>query len=43
MNLQAIKAIYIYEMARTRRTLLQSIVTQVISTSLYIVVFGAAI
>ncbi|MEL6277782.1 MAG: ABC transporter permease [Pseudomonadota bacterium] len=43
MNLQAIKAIYIYEMARTRRTLLQSIVSPVISTSLYFVVFGAAI
>ena len=43
MNLPAIRAIYAFEMARTRRTLLQSIVTPVISTSLYFVVFGAAI
>ena len=43
MNLPAIRAIYSFEMARTRRTLLQSIVTPVISTSLYFVVFGAAI
>jgi ABC-2 type transport system permease protein len=43
MNLQAIRAIYTFEMSRTRRTLLQSIVSPVISTSLYFVVFGAAI
>ena len=43
MNLNAVRAIYGFEMARTRRTLLQSIVSPVISTSLYFVVFGAAI
>ena len=43
MNIPAIKAIYMFEMARTRRTLFQSIVSPVISTSLYFVVFGAAI
>ncbi|HUE45811.1 MAG TPA: ABC transporter permease [Aestuariivirgaceae bacterium] len=43
MNLYAIRAIYLFEMARTWRTLLQSIVSPVISTSLYFVVFGAAI
>ena len=43
MNLPAIKAIYLFEMARMRRTLFQSIVSPVISTSLYFVVFGAAI
>ncbi|HET8609510.1 MAG TPA: ABC transporter permease [Burkholderiales bacterium] len=43
MNLHAIRAIYMFEMARTWRTLLQSIVSPVISTSLYFVVFGAAI
>jgi ABC-2 type transport system permease protein len=43
MNMQAIRAIYMFEMSRTRRTLLQSIVSPVISTSLYFVVFGAAI
>ena len=43
MNFQAIKAIYTYEMMRTFRTLLQSVVSPVISTSLYFVVFGAAI
>jgi len=43
INLSAILAIYRFEMARTRRTLLQSIVSPVISTSLYFVVFGAAI
>jgi ABC-2 type transport system permease protein len=42
-NFRAVKAIYLAEMARTRRTLLQSIVSPVISTSLYFVVFGAAI
>ena len=43
MNLRAVRAIYVFEMARTGRTLLQSIVAPVISTSLYFVVFGAAI
>jgi len=43
MNLHAMRAIYLFEMARTWRTLLQSIVAPVISTSLYFVVFGAAI
>ena len=43
VNLHAIRAIYGFEMARTWRTLTQSIVSPVISTSLYFVVFGAAI
>ncbi|MBO6789794.1 MAG: ABC transporter permease [Dinoroseobacter sp.] len=43
MNWQAIRAIYVYEMSRTFRTLMQSIVSPVISTSLYFVVFGSAI
>ncbi len=43
MNIHAIRAIYGFEMARTWRTLLQSIVSPVISTSLYFVVFGSAI
>ena len=43
MNLHAIKAIYHFEMARTLRTLMQSIASPVLSTSLYFVVFGAAI
>lgn len=43
MNWQAIRAIYVFEMARFFRTLLQSFVSPVISTSLYFVVFGAAI
>lgn len=43
MNWHAMRAIYRFEMARTRRTLLQSIISPVISTSLYFVVFGAAI
>src|SRR5467141_2225021 len=43
MNLRAAFAIYRFEMARTGRTLLQSIVSPVISTCLYFVVFGAAI
>jgi ABC-2 type transport system permease protein len=43
MNYRAVGAIYLYEMSRTRRTLLQSVVSPVISTSLYFVVFGAAI
>src|SRR5678815_2132230 len=43
MNQHAVRAIYRFEMARTRRTLMQSIVSPVISTSLYFIVFGAAI
>ncbi|GHC30579.1 ABC transporter permease [Aidingimonas halophila] len=43
MNLYGVRAIYLSEMARTRRTLLQSIVSPVLSTSLYFVVFGTAI
>ncbi|MGJ4896082.1 MULTISPECIES: ABC transporter permease [unclassified Bradyrhizobium] len=43
MNFRAVAAIYKFEMARTWRTLLQSIVSPVVSTSLYFVVFGAAI
>ena len=43
MNFHAVRAIYTFEMERTWRTLLQSIVSPVISTSLYFVVFGAAI
>ncbi len=43
MNLHAVRSIYAFEMARTRRTLMQSVISPVISTSLYFVVFGAAI
>ena len=43
MNIHAIKAIYFFEMARTFRTLLQSIISPVISTALYFIVFGSAI
>ena len=43
MNVHAVRAIYAFEMARAGRTLLQSIVSPVLSTSLYFVVFGAAI
>jgi ABC-2 type transport system permease protein len=43
MNVYAIKAIYLFELARTWRTLLQSIAAPVISTSLYFIVFGSAI
>ena len=43
MNHHAIRAIYNFEMARTWRTLLQSIAAPVISTSLYFIVFGSAI
>jgi ABC-2 type transport system permease protein len=43
MNLPAIRAIYRFEMDRTFRTLMQSILSPVLSTSLYFVVFGAAI
>ena len=43
MNWRAVRAIYMFEMARTGRTLMQSIISPVLSTSLYFVVFGAAI
>ena len=43
MNLHAVRAIYMFEMSRTFRTLMQSIAAPVISTSLYFVVFGSAI
>jgi ABC-2 type transport system permease protein len=43
MNIQAIKAIYKFEMSRTLRTLVQSIASPVISTVLYFIVFGSAI
>lgn len=43
MNVRAVYAIYSFEMARWRRTLLQSLVSPVVSTALYFVVFGAAI
>ena len=43
MNFHAIRAIYVFELARTRRTLFQSIAAPVLSTSLYFIVFGSAI
>lgn len=43
MNLHGIRAIYLFEMARTWRTLMQSIASPVLSTSLYFIVFGSAI
>jgi ABC-2 type transport system permease protein len=43
MNLHSIRAIYVFELARTFRTLIQSILSPVLSTSLYFVVFGSAI
>jgi ABC-2 type transport system permease protein len=43
MNLYAVRAIYTFELARTWRTILQSIISPVLSTSLYFVVFGSAI
>ena len=43
MNIHAVKAIYRFEMARTFRTIVQSIAAPVISTSLYFIVFGSAI
>ncbi|HUW54615.1 MAG TPA: ABC transporter permease [Rhodanobacter sp.] len=43
MNLYAVRAIYRFEMARTWRTLMQSVASPVLSTSLYFVVFGSAI
>ncbi|MDQ0994833.1 ABC-2 type transport system permease protein [Phyllobacterium ifriqiyense] len=43
MNLYAVKAIYLFEMHRTWRTIMQSVISPVVSTSLYFVVFGSAI
>ena len=43
MNLNGLRAIYTFEMARTWRTLFQSVVSPVVTTTLYFVVFGAAI
>ncbi|MGB9340341.1 MAG: ABC transporter permease [Polyangiales bacterium] len=43
MSYYSIRAIYLFEMSRTRRTLMQSVVSPVLSTSLYFVVFGSAI
>ena len=43
LNFYGMRAIFKFEMARTRRTLMQSIIAPVISTSLYFVVFGSAI
>lgn len=43
MNFEAVRALYLFEMHRWRRTLLQSVVSPVLSTSLYFVVFGSAI
>lgn len=43
MNLYAVRAIFMFEMSRTRRTLFQSIVSPVLTTALYFIVFGAAI
>ena len=43
MNIYGVIAIYQFEMARTKRTILQSVISPVISTSLYFIVFGSAI
>ncbi|MHA7884972.1 ABC transporter permease [Nitratireductor rhodophyticola] len=43
MNFEAVKSIYLFEMARMKRTLLQSVISPVLSTSLYFIVFCAAI
>ncbi len=43
MNLHAVKAIYMFEMSRAWRTVMQTIFSPVLSTSLYFIVFGAAI
>ncbi|SIQ52572.1 ABC transporter permease [Marinobacterium stanieri] len=43
MNLNGVRAIYKFEMNRTRRTLMQSVISPVLSTSLYFIVFGTAI
>ncbi|MGH8373250.1 MAG: ABC transporter permease, partial [Gammaproteobacteria bacterium] len=40
MNVYAVRALYKFEMARMKRTLVQSVISPVISTSLYFVVFG---
>jgi ABC-2 type transport system permease protein len=43
MNFYAIRAIYIFEMSRTWRTLMESVASPILTTSLYFIVFGAAI
>ena len=43
LNYFGIRAIFLFELARTRRTIMQSIIAPVISTSLYFIVFGSAI
>ncbi|WP_010324761.1 ABC transporter permease [Marinobacterium stanieri] len=43
MNLNGVRAIYKFEMNRTRRTMMQSVISPVLSTSLYFIVFGTAI
>ena len=43
MNLHAVWAIYKFEMARWGRTLMQSVLSPVLSTALYFIVFGSAI
>ena len=43
INFRSIKAIYMFEMSRTFRTLIQSLVSPVLSTALYFIVFGTAI
>ncbi|CCB66993.1 MULTISPECIES: ABC transporter permease [unclassified Hyphomicrobium] len=43
MNIEAVRAIYIFEMSRWKRTFMQSVISPVLSTSLYFIVFGAAI
>ena len=43
MNVHGVRSIYAFEMARMRRTLMQSVISPVLSTSLYFVVFGSAI
>jgi ABC-2 type transport system permease protein len=43
VNIEAVKALYVFEMSRWKRTLMQSIISPVLSTALYFVVFGAAI
>ena len=43
MNFYGLRAIYMFEMARTWRTLFQSVISPVVTTTLYFIVFGAAI
>jgi ABC-2 type transport system permease protein len=43
MNIEAVRAIYTFEMSRWKRTFMQSVISPVLSTSLYFIVFGAAI